>query len=248
MTNIPETAIDSEVVPSSLRDIPAILRVANEIEPEWPRVAYLCRFYAFEKAHRIDPTSSGRGVRQFKTALLQRLQRDGETTLRARTKKSDAREMESYYRQYYGKYVKKLDQTAEQADRAELAKAYQTAAILFEVLKAVTSTESAEVSSEILAAGKDVKEKTEMFVPYNILPLDPASATQAIMQLPEIKAVVTALRNIRALPWDEDNKKPDTDLLDWLQHKFGFQKDNVANQREHLILLLANVHVRQKNS
>ncbi|XP_042446594.1 callose synthase 5 [Zingiber officinale] len=75
MTTFSLEVFDNEVVPSSLGSISPVLRVASEIESERPRVAYLCRFYAFEKAHRLDPSSTGRGVRQFKTGLLQRLER-----------------------------------------------------------------------------------------------------------------------------------------------------------------------------
>ncbi|KAH6789679.1 callose synthase 1 [Perilla frutescens var. frutescens] len=243
--NLGESMMDSEVVPSSLVEIAPILRVANEVEPINPRVAYLCRFYAFEKAHRLDPTSSGRGVRQFKTALLQRLERENETTLVVR-KGSDAREMKNFYQLYYRKYIEALQNAADKADRARLTKAYQTAAVLFEVLKAVNLTEAVEVDDEILEKHTVVKEKTQIYVPYNILPLDPESSHQAIMIYPEIKASVAALRNTRGLPWPKGpNKKVDEDILDWLQAMFGFQKDNVANQREHLILLLANVHIRQ---
>ncbi|RVX12900.1 Callose synthase 3 [Vitis vinifera] len=204
------------------------------------------RFYAFEKAHRLDPTSSGRGVRQFKTALLQRLERENDPTLMGRVKKSDAREMQSFYQHYYKKYIQALQNAADKADRAQLTKAYQTANVLFEVLKAVNHTQAIEVDREILEAQNQVAEKTEIYVPYNILPLDPDSANQAIMRYPEIQAAVYALRNTRGLPWPRDyKKKNDEDILDWLQAMFGFQKDNVANQREHLILLLANVHIRQ---
>ncbi|XP_007014816.2 PREDICTED: callose synthase 3 isoform X1 [Theobroma cacao] len=244
--NLGETAFDSEVVPSSLSEIAPILRVANEVESSNPRVAYLCRFYAFEKAHRLDPTSSGRGVRQFKTALLQRLERENDPTLQGRVKKSDAREMQSFYQHYYKKYIQALTSAADKADRAQLTKAYQTANVLFEVLKAVNLTQSIEVDREILEAQDKVAEQTQILVPYNILPLDPESANQAIMQYSEIRAAVYALRNTRGLPWPKDHKrKKDEDILDWLQEMFGFQKDNVANQREHLILLLANVHIRQ---
>ncbi|OEL35618.1 Callose synthase 2 [Dichanthelium oligosanthes] len=250
--NLGESIFDSEVVPSSLVEIAPILRVANEVEATNPRVAYLCRFYAFEKAHRLDPTSSGRGVRQFKTALLQRLERENDPTLKGRVHQSDAREMQRFYREYYKKYIQALQNAADKADRALLTKAYQTAAVLFEVLKAVNQSQSVEVDQAILDTHNKVEEKTKLYVPYNILPLDPESTGQAIMRYPEIQAAVYALRNIRGLPWPKDHeKKPDEkkntgkDLLDWLQAMFGFQKDNVSNQREHLILLLANVHIRK---
>ncbi|CAN6481517.1 unnamed protein product [Victoria cruziana] len=153
--------------------------------------------------------------------------------------------MQKFYQHYYKKYIQTL-QGPDKADRAQLTKAYQTAAVLFEVLKAVNQTQSVEVDHEIMETGKQIAEKTEIYVPYNILPLDPDSVNQAIMLLPEIKAAVFALRNTRGLPWPHDYKrKPDDDLLDFLQAMFGFQKDNVSNQREHLILLLANVHIRQ---
>ncbi|XP_065866870.1 callose synthase 5-like [Euphorbia lathyris] len=248
-TTFSTEVFDNEVVPSSLGSIVPILRIANEIEQERPRVAYLCRFYAFEKAHRLDVSSTGRGVRQFKTSLLQRLERDNASSLASRIKKTDAREIESFYQQYYEQYVRSLDQ-GEQADRAQLGKAYQTAGVLFEVLCAVNKTEKVEeVAPEIIAAARDVQERIEIYAPYNILPLDSAGASQSIMQLEEVKAAVGALWNTRGLTWPsafEQHRQQagDLDLLDWLRAMFGFQRDSVRNQREHLILLLANNHTR----
>ncbi|XP_004289423.1 PREDICTED: callose synthase 5-like [Fragaria vesca subsp. vesca] len=247
-TTFSTEVFDNEVVPSAIAPIAPLLRVANEVEPERPRVAYLCRFYAFEKAHRLDPGSSGRGVRQFKTLLLQRLERENASSLSARVKKSDAREITSFYQQYYDHYVKAVQE--EQVDRAQVSKAYNTLNQLFEVLCGVNKSEKVEeVAPEIIAAARDVQEKTEIYAPYNILPLDSAGATQSVMQLDEVKAAVAALWNTRGLNWpsafeQHRQKTADLDLLDWLRAMFGFQRDNVRNQREHLILLLANMHIR----
>ncbi|KAL8143622.1 hypothetical protein V2J09_016654 [Rumex salicifolius] len=240
--NFSAEVLDHEVVPSSLASIGPILRVASEIENERPRVAYLCRFFAFEKAHRLDPNSTGRGVRQFKTGLFQRLDKENNSSIAKRVKKTDAREIESFYQHFFEQYIKALDQ-GEQADRAQLTKAYHTAGVLFEVLLAVNKTDKeGEVAPEIIAAAKYVEEKQNIYAPYNILPLDSAGAAQSIMQLDEVKAVVSALRNAHGLSWPPEfeehwQKTNDLDIFDWLSTIFG-------NQRENLIILLANIHIR----
>ncbi|XP_020215704.1 callose synthase 5 [Cajanus cajan] len=109
--------------------------------------------------------------------------------------------------------------------------------------------EREKVAPEIIAAARDVQAKTEIYTPYNILPLDAAGASVPIMQFEEIKAAVSALWNTRGLNWPSSveqhrHKTGDLDMLDWLKAMFGFQRDNVRNQREHLILLLANSHIR----
>ncbi|KAK3152612.1 hypothetical protein QOZ80_2BG0161290 [Eleusine coracana subsp. coracana] len=217
---------DSEKIPQTLvSEVQPFLRVANQVEAESPRVAYLCRFHAFEKAHTMDPRSTGRGVRQFKTALLQRLEQDENSTKVKRTQKSDAREIKSFY--------EKKKQTNEQE---------KLMPVLGEVLRALLIG----TGLENLVATEDYADKSDL-LRYNILPLHPRSNQKQIMLFPEIKLAKSAVFNVRSLPSANNiikDEKSHTDILRWLQSWFGFQKGNVANQREHLILLLANMHAR----
>ena len=43
-----------------------------------------------------------------------------------------------------------------------------------------------QLCSQILEAQDKVAEKTQIYLPYNILPLDPDSADQPIMRYPEV--------------------------------------------------------------
>ncbi|CAK7351703.1 unnamed protein product [Dovyalis caffra] len=267
---------DSERLPPTLAgEIQKFLRVANLIESEEPRIAYLCRFHAFEVAHSMDRNSNQRGVRQFKTSLLQRLEQnkslqfvalcleslaytyqrqvengqlmpDEVPTLMRRKDKSDKRELKRVYNAYK-EYIMKSGGAFDSDDshREKLINAQRIASVLFEVLKRVTNA----AGPQALADRDSIRAKSDPYVPYNILPLDQGDIQHAIMQFPEIKAAVAAVCNIRGLPSVQDLQKcgPFMDLFQFLQFFFGFQDGNVVNQREHLILLLANTHIRQSH-
>ncbi|BFG27772.1 hypothetical protein CerSpe_140460 [Prunus speciosa] len=80
---------------------------------------------------------------------------------------------------------------------------------------------------------------------YNIIPIHDLLADHPSLRYPEIRAAAAFLRAVGDLrkpqfvPWN-----PSYDLMDWLGLSFGFQIDNVRNQREHLVLHLANSQMR----
>ncbi|KAJ0813760.1 putative 1,3-beta-glucan synthase [Helianthus annuus] len=80
---------------------------------------------------------------------------------------------------------------------------------------------------------------------YNIIPIHNLLADHPSLRFPEVRAATAAIRAVGDLrrppfvPW-----QPHYDLLDWLGLFFGFQAANVSNQREHLVLHLANAQMR----
>ncbi|KAL0320347.1 UNVERIFIED_CONTAM: Callose synthase 12 [Sesamum radiatum] len=80
---------------------------------------------------------------------------------------------------------------------------------------------------------------------YNIIPIHNLLADHPSLRFPEVRAAAAALRavgDLRRPPFS--TWKPHYDLLDWLALFFGFQESNVRNQREHLVLHLANAQMR----
>ncbi|KAI3831994.1 hypothetical protein MKX03_006368 [Papaver bracteatum] len=97
------------LIPLSLHEISPILKFADEIQARRPRVAFLCRFYAFERSQKLDPASIGEGVSIFKSALLGRLERDDLPSLMGRVKRSDEEEIKSILKHYSRNYLEALE-------------------------------------------------------------------------------------------------------------------------------------------
>lgn len=80
---------------------------------------------------------------------------------------------------------------------------------------------------------------------FNIIPIHNHLADHPSLRYPEVRAAIAGLRTVGDLrkppfvPWRDG-----MDLIDWLGAFFCFQRDNVRNQREHLVLLLSNAQMR----
>ncbi|KAJ4980192.1 hypothetical protein NE237_010972 [Protea cynaroides] len=260
-------------VPSSLgnsRNIDAILRAADEIQDDDPNVSRILCEHAYSLAQNLDPNSEGRGVLQFKTGLMsvikQKLaKREGGSIDRSQ----DIARLREFYKQFREK--NKVDELREdemklresgafsgnlgelERKTVKRRRVFQTLKILGMVLEELTkevSTEDAErlIPEELKRVIESDAAMTEDLIAYNIIPLDAPTMANAIMSLPEVQAAKSALRYFRGLPkLPGDFSVPATrnaDMLDYLQFVFGFQKDNVCNQREHIVHLLANEQSR----
>ncbi|KAG0567651.1 hypothetical protein KC19_7G151300 [Ceratodon purpureus] len=141
----------------------------------------------------------------------------------------------------------------------KLRRIYEISSILNDVVEALLKEAEPEDASRF----QDTDERRVMesdaakvkgFKSYNILPLETpeTSDTPAVINpfehFSEVVGATRILRYTTDLPrFPSDAVLPADrvlDVFDFLHYAFGFQKDNVANQREHLILLLASAQSR----
>ncbi|WJX21768.1 Callose synthase 9 [Trifolium repens] len=116
------------------------------------------------------------------------------------------------------------------------------------VLGTVLEQLAEEIPVELKRVMESDSASTEDLIAYNIIPIDAASSTNAIVFFPEVQAAISSLNYFNGLPELPRayfiSPTRNANMLDFLQYTFGFQKDNVANQREHIVHLLANEQSR----
>lgn len=255
-------------VPPSLgksTNIDAILQAADDIEDEDPNVARILCEQAYYMAQDLDPSSDGRGVLQFKTGLKsiikQKIAKKGGTQI---NRERDIEDLWKFYQTY--KIQHKVDDMQREQRRlrdsgvsgrnvgeferraSEMKRVFATLKALVEVLEMLVR------SSDVDGIGQLIKDEVERIktsdgaledlTPYNIVPLDARSSTNAIGNFLEVRAAISAISyhaNFPQLPTSfKAPRHRDPDMFDLLQYIFGFQNDNVCNQRENVVMMIAN--------
>ncbi|CAN8316738.1 unnamed protein product [Cochlearia groenlandica] len=257
-------------VPPSLgraTNIDAILQAADEIQSEDPNVARILCEQAYSMAQNLDPNSDGRGVLQFKTGLMsvikQKLaKRDGASIDRNR----DIERLWKFYQLYKRRHRVDDIQREEQKWREsgttfssnvgeilQMRKVFATLRALIEVLEVLSRDADPDgvgrsIREELGRIKKADATLSAELTPYNIVPLEAQSMTNAIGVFPEVRGAIQAMRyteHFPRLPDDfEISGQRDADMFDLLEYIFGFQRDNVRNQREHLVLTLSNAQTQ----
>ncbi|XP_078444435.1 glucan synthase-like 8 [Wolffia australiana] len=242
---------------SATSNIDAILQLANEVEVENPTVSRILCEQAYGMAQKLDPDSEGRGVVQFKTGLLSVIKQKGQ--------KMDRDSAIQHLWSFYQSYKRRHNVEDIQKDQQRLAESgtfsstfgkmknvYATIKVLIDVLEALVGEDYSDRMGRIIMeeAGKFKRTDAKFgeLTPYNIVPLDAPSLSNAIGFFPEVKAAIAAIgyaAEFCNLPGDfEVPQSRETDMFDLLQYVFGFQKDNVRNQRENVVMILANTQSR----
>lgn len=254
-------------VPASLgrtTNIDAILQAADEIQDEDPNVARILCEQAYSMAQNLDPSSDGRGVLQFKTGLMsvikQKLaKRDGASINRNRDFEHLLEFYQSYKRRHRVDDIQREEQKFRESGTTanlgefelrspEVKKVFATLRALVYVMEALSK------DADPQGAGRHIMEELQRIktvgelTSYNIVPLEAPSLSNAIGVFPEVRGAMSAIRyaeHYPRLPADfVISGERDVDMFDLLEYVFGFQNDNVRNQRENVVLAIANTQSR----
>ncbi|KAF3599981.1 hypothetical protein F2Q69_00039040 [Brassica cretica] len=245
--------------PGHGRDIDAILRAADELQVDDPVIARILCEHAYSLAQKLDPNSEGISVLQFRTGLMSVIkQSDEKREVETINRSQDINRLKGFYQRYREKNnvdtlkeeEKQLCESGAFTDELEQKTVERKRVFAnLKVLEHVLEQVSKEIFEELKHANdSDAAMSHEDTVAYNIVPFDAPFTANATTAFPEVQAAVTALKYFPGLPkLPAEFPIPATrnaDMLDFLHYIFGFQRDSVSNQREHIVLLLSNEQSR----
>nr|VDD53177.1 unnamed protein product [Brassica oleracea] len=245
--------------PGHGRDIDAILRAADELQFDDPIIARILCEHAHSLAQKLDPNSEGISVLQFRTGLMSVIKKKNEKReVETINRSQDINRLKGFYQRYreknnvdtFKEEEKQLCESGAFTDELEQKTVERKRVFAnLKVLEHVLEQVSKEIFEELKHANdSDAAMSHEDTVAYNIVPFDAPFTANATTAFPEVQAAVTALKYFPGLlKLPAEFPIPATrnaDMLDFLHYIFGFQRDSVSNQREHIVLLLSNEQSR----
>ncbi|KAF3620082.1 Callose synthase 10 [Capsicum annuum] len=221
---------------------------------------------AYSMAQNLDPNSDGRGVLQFKTGLMSVIKQKLAKKEGARIDRNrDIERLWEFYQQYKRRH--KVDDIRREEQKwresgavtanlgelglrfSEMRKVFATLRAVVEVMESLSKDAPPDgvgrlITEELRRIKKSDTTLSAELAPYNIVPLEAPSLTNAIGFFPEVQGAISAIKYTEQFPqlpavFDNSGQR-DMDMFDLLEYVFGFQKDNIRNQRENVILIVAN--------